>query len=253
MQSGRLARAYFDNLRADLAAARRAGVQPSLLDHDVPEAWSRSFVNFDPGPARTGVRYSLLSSVVPLFDEQVTLQPARPPVHRAARRPPPAHPLRARRRRVAGGAAARGAAAGPRGARGAPRRRVVRRRRRARRRLEWEPRPHLVGARLVAACPLPDRSRASPSGCRTTPGSGGSTRAPSSRRWALPAPRSSASASCPTPRPPTPGCVSASRPSGACACARSRSAPSIPPRPRWRSRASTLRISDAAPAERAYR
>ena len=71
-QSGRFARAYFDNLRADLAAARRSGVQPSLLDHDVPEAVVPQLTNLDPAAAETGVRFSLLSSVVPLFDEQVT-------------------------------------------------------------------------------------------------------------------------------------------------------------------------------------
>ena len=70
LPSGRLAREYFDNLRANLTAFRQAGASPSLLDHDVPEWVVTRFSNLEAG--RTGVRYSLLSSVVPLFDERVT-------------------------------------------------------------------------------------------------------------------------------------------------------------------------------------
>jgi hypothetical protein len=69
-QSGRFARAYFDNLRADLAHARRSGVQPSLLDHDVPEAVMTPLTNL--AGFGNSVRFSLLSSVLPLFDEPVT-------------------------------------------------------------------------------------------------------------------------------------------------------------------------------------
>jgi hypothetical protein len=71
-QSGRYSRAYFDNLRADLAAARRDSSQPSLLDHDVPDSVVGQISNLDPSALEAGVRYSLLSSVVPLVDDQVT-------------------------------------------------------------------------------------------------------------------------------------------------------------------------------------
>jgi hypothetical protein len=71
-QKGRFARAYFDNLRADLADARRAGVQPTLLDLDVPESTVSQLANLDPEALQEGVRYTLLSSVLPLFDEQVS-------------------------------------------------------------------------------------------------------------------------------------------------------------------------------------
>ena len=64
--SGRLARDYFDNLRADLAAAYRSGTQFSLLDHDVPQ-WVQAQL-FNAG----ATRYTLLSSVVPLVDDDVT-------------------------------------------------------------------------------------------------------------------------------------------------------------------------------------
>jgi hypothetical protein len=70
--SGRLARMYFDNLRGDLAAVRRTGVRPSLLDHDVPEWTLGQLMDLDQSARQAGVRYTLLSSVVPLFDKQVT-------------------------------------------------------------------------------------------------------------------------------------------------------------------------------------
>ena len=78
-ESGQVARAYFDNLRADLAAARHAGVQPSILDHDVPEAVLSPLANLDlTEVTESPVRFSLLSSVVPLFEYKATFnQPGR--------------------------------------------------------------------------------------------------------------------------------------------------------------------------------
>jgi hypothetical protein len=74
----RYTRTYIDNLRADLAATRRASVEPSLVDHDVPEPVVPLLANLDPEGLREGVRYTLLSSIVPLFDEEVTFnQPGR--------------------------------------------------------------------------------------------------------------------------------------------------------------------------------
>lgn len=72
LPSGQLARSYFDNLRADLAARRQTGLQPSLLDHDVPEWVQGQIGNVETLALREGVRYTLLSSVVPLFDRRVT-------------------------------------------------------------------------------------------------------------------------------------------------------------------------------------
>jgi hypothetical protein len=74
IESGRRARGYFDNLRGDLAAARKRGETPSLVDGDVPEWVQGQFANL--GSKRTGVRYTALSTLVPLFDDHVPfLQP----------------------------------------------------------------------------------------------------------------------------------------------------------------------------------
>jgi hypothetical protein len=68
--SGRPARGYFDNLRADLAAARKSGKPFSLYDGSVPEAVLTSFVNL--GAQQAGLTpYTLLSNVLPLFGEEV--------------------------------------------------------------------------------------------------------------------------------------------------------------------------------------
>jgi hypothetical protein len=78
VRSGRVARAYLDNLRADLASARRQGVQPSLVDQDVPQSVVSQLNNPEPVAVQEGVRYTRLSSVVPLFDEGVSFnQPER--------------------------------------------------------------------------------------------------------------------------------------------------------------------------------
>jgi hypothetical protein len=71
VRSGRIARAYLDNLRGDLASARGGGVQPTLLDGDVPHAVVTQLNNLEPVALRAGVRFSLLSTVVPLFDDEV--------------------------------------------------------------------------------------------------------------------------------------------------------------------------------------
>jgi hypothetical protein len=70
ISNGRTARAYFEHLRGDLAAARRAGEKPSLLDQDLPPTIITGFANL--GRAHSGVRYTALSAIVPLFDSQVT-------------------------------------------------------------------------------------------------------------------------------------------------------------------------------------
>jgi len=75
ISSGRLARTYFDHMRADLAAARRAGQQPSLRNGDVPLYVETRFFNFVGAP--TGVRYTALSSIVPIFDDRVTFDQPR--------------------------------------------------------------------------------------------------------------------------------------------------------------------------------
>jgi hypothetical protein len=143
-QSGRFARAYFDNLRADLAAARRTGVQPSLLDGDVPESVVEPLTNLDPEATEAGVRYSLLSTAVPLFDEHVTFNRPAPPYIVQ----PDGHLRPTRFVPAAGGSLAELSREG----------RLRFHEARAERRggelcviaeglsdLEWEPRPHLVG------------------------------------------------------------------------------------------------------------
>lgn len=105
-QSGRLARLYLDTLRADIAAARGAGRRPSLLDHDVPEAVMSLLTNLD---SRSGVRSTLLSSVLPVFDEHVTFnQPGRLHIVR-----PDGHLERTRFVPAAGGSLAEMRRAGP--------------------------------------------------------------------------------------------------------------------------------------------
>ena len=96
--SGRLARGYFENLRAGLDAERRSGGQFALLDHDVPEWAMSGFFNI--APPRPGFRYTALSNVLPLFDEQVTFNQLVRLYVRATRRHPAAHQVRPRRRRV---------------------------------------------------------------------------------------------------------------------------------------------------------
>ena len=76
-QSGRDAREYFDNLRADLATVRSSDGHLSLLDHDVPQSAVVTITNTDPEATDAGVRYSSLSTIVPLFDEQVAFNQPR--------------------------------------------------------------------------------------------------------------------------------------------------------------------------------
>ena len=155
--AGRLTRTYFENLRADIIATRRRGIQPTLVDHDVPDTAIAPLTNLKPAALQAGVRPSALSSVLPLFGDEVKFNQTGPLF--VVR--PDGHLQRTHFVRAAGGPPADlrrgGSPADPRGARGAPRWRVVRRCRR----------PKLPGvgaasalarARLVAARPLLDRS-----------------------------------------------------------------------------------------------
>jgi hypothetical protein len=81
-ESGRLSREYFDNLRADLDRADR---QEAVLDTDVPEWIVSGFLNLaEAEQDGRRPRYTLLSSILPLFGEQVAFN--RPDPLRFARR-----------------------------------------------------------------------------------------------------------------------------------------------------------------------
>jgi hypothetical protein len=73
--NGRLARPYFEHLMADLSTAGKAGTEPSLLNVDIPPWILSGFANLS--HEQHGVRYTLLSSIVPLFDSRVAFDQPR--------------------------------------------------------------------------------------------------------------------------------------------------------------------------------